>query len=298
MAETDSAVTMQLPAEGKEIPLLLDSPHSGTLFPSHFTTLAQAQELLSAWDAWVDELWREAVVVGGSLVAANFPRVVIDPNRAESDIDESLLEDKPPQDWPAANPSAYSSRGMGLIRRDILPGKPMYALPLPLADVRWRLDTLYFPYHLALKNRLTELRKTFGQVWHINCHSMKSTGNAMNIDAGAARPDIVLGDRDGSSSEAGMVDLVETHLRESGLTVGRNTPYKGGYIVARYGEPFRGYHSLQIEINRAVYMDEGEFQKSPGFPLLQQQLGELCHLIAAYIQSKLAASRNRPEEAQ
>ncbi len=280
---------LQTPPAHTEIPLLLDSPHSGTLFPCGFQTAATADELLTAWDAFIPELWQEATAVGGSLLQASFPRVVIDPNRGEFDIDSELLADTWPQSWGTLQPTAYSERGMGLIRRNILPGRLMYDAALAAEEIQQRLESYYRPYHRALGDRLSFLHDSYGKVWHIDCHSMKSTGNAMNIDAGAARPDIVLGDLDGSSCEPEFMKLVRQELESMGFSVACNDPYKGGYIVQRYGRPEKQMHSLQIEINRALYMDEARFEKSAGFPKLQQKLGMLCHLIADYIRSNIPA---------
>lgn len=277
--------TMWVPSPESELPLLFDSPHSGHVFPADFDTLATPAELATAWDAYVEELWSGVVPVGGSLLAAHFPRVVIDPNRAESDIDPALLAGDWPTEWGQLQPTAYSERGMGLMRRHILPGRPMYAAPLSVEQVQWRLASLYRPYHEALAGRLEALQTRFGTVWHIDCHSMKSSGNAMNIDNGKARPDFVLGDLDGRSCAKAFTDIVATELLKRGYTVSRNDPYKGGYIVQRYHNPAAGRHCLQIEINRRLYLDETNQTKTTGFAQLQADLGALSAILADYIRA-------------
>lgn len=279
--------TLTLPVAQAELPLLLDSPHSGNEFPAGFRSIASREALLTAWDAHVEELWSGAVEHGASLLQANFPRVVIDPNRAGNDIDPELLAQPWPAAWDPIAPSAYSRRGMGLIRRYILPGQPMYQHPLAPDEIRKRIETLYAPYHLDLHTRLQALRDRYGRAWHINCHSMKSAGNAMNVDAGRSRPDFVVSDAEGKSSDSGFGDQIVEVLSGMGYSVQRNDPYKGGYIVRHYGNPVNGINSIQIEINRRCYFDEARFVKSAEFSSLRQNLTVLSSRLAAMIRREL-----------
>ena len=290
---TATAFRLSRPDEDTAIPLVLDSPHSGTVLPPGFETLATREQQLTAWDAFIPDLWRGAVEAGASLVEAEFPRIVIDPNRAADDIDPEMVAGRWPDAWGALAPTRYSERGMGLIRRFILPGQPMYAGPLSPQEIRLRIDTLYAPYHRALAGRLDALHARFGAVWHINCHSMKSQANAMNIDLGEARPDMVLGDLDGTSAAPDFTGLVERELRACGYSVARNQPYKGGDIVRRHGDPARGRHSLQIEINRALYMDEARFEPSAGFDALQRNLTGLAQAIATDLRARTLSGQSR-----
>mgnify|MGYP003642375024 CR=1 FL=1 len=278
-----AAIRLTLPDDARTIPLVLDSPHSGTALPAGFETLATREEQLTAWDAFIGDLWSGGVAAGASLIEAEFARIVIDPNRAADDIDPDLIAGTWPADWGLLAPTRYSERGMGLIRRLILPGKPMYATALTPQEIRQRIDTLYTPYHTSLADRIDRLRTRFGAVWHIDAHSMKSQANAMNIDLGQARPDFVLGDLDGTSCDPEFTDLVERELRACGYSVARNQPYKGGDIVRRYGRPEAGVHSLQIEINRALYLDVTRFEKTSGYKALQDNLARLCGAIASHI---------------
>lgn len=278
-----------LPDPAREIPLVLDSPHSGTDFPDKFETLASAAELRTAWDAHVDDLWTDAVTHGASLLTADFPRTVIDANRAPDDIDPALLSDRWPDTWGTLNPTRYSARGMGLVRRDILPGRPMYAAPLPPKQVRDWLTKYHSRYHAALAERLEWLQGRFGQVWHIDCHSMKSRANAMNIDAGRKRGDIVIGDVDGSSTEPGFSDCLAAAFESAGYSVAINDPYSGGYIVQRYGQPDQGVHSVQIEINRALYLDENTTEKSTNYAAFKADLSRIASATADYVRSRLEA---------
>jgi N-formylglutamate amidohydrolase len=280
---TGGPVLIRLPDPDLTLPLVFDSPHSGTHFPDDFTSLATAAELRTAWDAHVDDLWAGATTFGASLIAAGFPRALIDANRAPDDLDPALLNAPWPDAWGALSPTRYSQRGMGLIRRDILPGRPMHAGRLSPATVRDWITRYHAPYHAALSARIDTLHAQFGAVWHIDCHSMKSRANAMNIDHGAARPDIVLGDLDGQSASAGFSDLVARAFTDRGYSVARNAPYKGGYIVQRHGRPGAQRHSLQIEINRALYLDEARAEKSPAYAAFRQDLTDISQQLADYV---------------
>ena len=287
------AFRLCLPEESATLPLVLDSPHSGTALPPGFETLATREQQLTAWDAFIPDLWRGAVAAGASLVEAEFARIVIDPNRAVDDIDPDMVDGAWPLAWGKLAPTRYSARGMGLIRKLILPDLPMYSGPLAPQEIHRRIATLYTPYHCALSDRLDALHARFGAVWHIDCHSMKSQANAMNIDLGEARPDMVLGDLDGTSAAPDFTGLVERELRACGYSVARNQPYKGGDIVRRHGDPARGRHSLQIEINRALYMDEARFEPSAGFDALQRNLTGLAQAIATDLHARTLSGQSR-----
>ncbi|RUO74468.1 N-formylglutamate amidohydrolase [Pseudidiomarina sediminum] len=279
---TEKAYTLWLPSVGQSQPLLFDSPHSSHTFPLHSQLNASQAQLKTGWDAFVEELWHPAVQHGASLLAANFSRMYIDPNRSPTDIDAELLAEPWPEEVVA---TPYSARGMGLIRRFALPNVPMYNGKLTVHDVQHRLDDYYWPYHRQLVRRLMHLHRQFGQVWHIDCHSMKSKGNAMNIDAGKPRPDVVVSDGNGTTAAAGFTEHVATTFRELGFSVGINDPYQGGHIVRRYGAPDKGFHSIQIELNRGLYMHEARFTKSDNFDTLQGQLTKVTEAILEYIQS-------------
>lgn len=287
-----TAFSVQRPPQGvTALPLVFDSPHSGTGFPDGFSTPATDAELKTAWDAHVDDLWSGAVSQGATLLAATFPRVVVDANRSADDIDPDLLGRPWPPEWGKLNPTKYSARGMGLLRRDILPRRPMHAGPLDPATVRNWIDTLHAPYHDALAGLVRNFRASHGKVWHIDCHSMKSAGNAMNIDAGKHRPDIVLGDLDGTSAAPAFTHHVKAAFQAAGFTVAVNDPYKGGYIVQRYGRPADGVHSLQIEINRALYLNESTAEKSPAYSDFKSALSDIASSIAAFVRTRLETDR-------
>lgn len=267
------------------VALVVDSPHSGMEWPADFQPAAPRAAILTTWDAYVDELFGAAPAAGATLLAATFPRAYVDVNRAEDDLDPDLL-DRP---WPGpSHPTAYSARGMGLIRRLALPGVPMYDRPLSVAAVERRLSACYRPYRLALGDRIEALARRFGAVWHLNCHSMKSRGNEMNVDAGEPRPDLVISDRHGATADPAHTAWVAAWFRARGRTVQINHPYQGGDLVKHFGAPAAGQHSIQIELNRALYLDEALVAKNVHFGEMQQQCAEFLHAFAAYIAEKHA----------
>jgi len=263
-------------------PVLLDSPHSGFDWPSDFQPSAPRAAILSSCDLFVDELWSEAPNMGASLLSALFPRAYIDPNRAETDIDSLLIDGS----WPdTILPTDYSRRGMGLIRRFALPGIPMEAKPLSIAAVQHRIHQHYRPYRKALTDALALLRNQHKVVCHLNLHSMKSRGNEMNVDCGAPRPDVVVSDRLGTTSAPMITAWLGSRFQTAGLSVQINDPYRGGDLVSTFGQPSLGCHSVQIELNRALYLDETNGTRGPGFDALRILLTEITKDLCAFISS-------------
>ncbi len=250
-------------------PVVFDSPHSGFALPADFDTIAPEAALRSTCDAYVDGLWSGVTAYGATLLAATFPRCYIDANRAAGDIDPELLATPWPQPLQLTD---YTRRGMGLIRRFALPGIPMYEKRLSVEDVQHRIDTYYTPYRTALRGTLESAVVRHGLVWHFNCHSMKSRGNAMNVDAGARRPDFVISDRDGTSAVPGVTRWTAEFFRGLGYSVQVNDPYHGGDIVRSFGAPDRHRSSIQIEISRGLYMNEADFARNAGFEKLRDHL--------------------------
>lgn len=275
--QADDPVVVTAPT-GSTAPLVVDSPHSGMQWPVDFTPVAPRASILTSWDAFVDELWTGASAAGGTLVRATFPRAYIDANRREDDIDPALLADP----WPhPLTPTDYSRRGMGLIRRLALPGVPMYAEPLSTEAVMARLVRYYRPYRAAVADALTQAVQVHGYVIHINAHSMKSRGNDMNVDAGSMRPDVVVSDRQGTTASPALTEWAAAWFRRAGLRTQVNDPYQGGDLVAMSGAPSHGRHSLQVELNRALYMHEAQFTHSSGFAAVQSTLADFSRALVA-----------------
>ena len=269
---------------GGVIPLVLDSPHSGTHYPEEFDHAPARILVRQAEDTHVATLWRAAPSFGATLLEARFPRSFIDPNRGLDDIDPELLADP----WPhAIAPTRKTLQGIGLVWRMAGDGVPMYARKLTSAEVTDRIDRYWRPYHAELDAVLDARVRRFGAVWHLNCHSMPAVGDARADDPGRARADVVLGDRDGSTCEPAFTRLVADTLRHLGYAVAINDPYKGVEIVRRHGRPAEQRHSLQLEIKRTLYMDEQTFEPTDGFLRLEADLARLTATIAAHIRDRL-----------
>jgi N-formylglutamate deformylase len=264
------------------IPVVVDSPHSGMTWPADFGTIASRAAILSTWDAYVDDLWAGARASGATLVAATFPRAYIDVNRAHDDVDLSMLDGT----WPVpVRSSDYARRGMGLIRRMALPNVPMYDRRLTAGEIQARLDGYYHPYRRALTDIVDGIHEQFGIVVHVNAHSMKSRGNEMNTDSGAFRPDVVVSDRRGTTADPGLTRWAADWFVEHGLSAQVNTPYQGGDLVASFGRPAAGRHSIQIELNRALYMDEARFVRTSGYAAIQRTCTAFIDALGARLLS-------------
>lgn len=269
------------------LPLVFDSPHSGAVYPPDFGHAAPLDLLRRAEDAFVDELFADAPSHGAGLLAALFPRSYIDPNRHVGDIDLSLLDG----DWPhALAPTRRSRRGLGLIRRILRGDLPLYQRKLSAAEVKARIDNYYGPYHAELEAMLDAAHRGWGQVWHVNCHSMRALGRRPGDPPfggeGKPRADFVLGDRDGTACDAEFRALVQETLSAWGYQVVVNKPFKGAELVSRYSNPASGRHSLQIEINRRLYMDERAVVKSADFPRFKGEIDRLIAVIAGYVRER------------
>ena len=259
------------------VPLVLDSPHSGHEFPADFDAIVSEAELRESEDTYVDELYAAAHEVGAPLLAASFPRTYLDPNRHAGDVDPELIEGKWPWEY---RPSGKARIGKSLIWRTLEDGRPIYARRLKPETVRGRIERFHTPYHRSLKDLLDKTHQRFGRVYHINCHSMRAVaGKQSDEGEGAVRADFVLGDRDGTTCDLRFRELVFQALVGMGYDVKVNDPYKGVELVRAYSDPRAGRHSLQIEINKRLYLEDGKLRKSAGFPRLQKNLGELLKAV-------------------
>ena len=262
-------------------PVVFDSPHSGADYPADFDTIAPESRLRRAEDMFVDDLFDSAPTAGVAMLAALFPRSYIDPNRALQDIDRRLIDGV----WPADLRMSEKSRlGHGLIWRICPPDTPMYGRKLAVAEVQARIQDYYRPYHRALRYAIERMLDRFGQVYHVNCHSMPAVSSPMMMLSNGARrrADFVLGDRDGTSSSPDFTRLVRETLEGMGYAVAVNDPYKGVELVRAYSDPMAGRHSLQIEISRALYMDEDSFRPSKNYARLKADINSLVAAVCDY----------------
>lgn len=259
-------------------PLVVDSPHSWSENPADFRPVCAKKDLLTSWDAWVDELFSSIVKLGAPLLSARFPRFFLDLNRGRDDIDLAMIDGALP--FPV-NPTAKSQKGFGLLRRNALPGVYVYNELIPAERVVRDIETYYDPYNLALQSVIEATYEKFGRSVHLDCHSMKSRGNAMNDDPGQLRPDIVVSDTFGETSDPAITHFLAECFSNAGLTAQVNDPYQGAELIRKFSDPAKGRHSIQIELNRALYMDEKAFTKLPmGFPKLQSQISRILESFA------------------
>jgi N-formylglutamate deformylase len=263
------------------MPLVLDSPHSGHAFPEDFGATVSETELREGEDCYVDELYAGGPEMGVPLLAALWPRTYLDPNRHAGDMDLELLEGK----WPGEyRPSGKAKFGKALIWRTLEDGRPIYARRLSVEKVQQRIERCHAPYHAAIRQLIQNNVDRFGKSFHINCHSMRAVAGRQSEEGeGSARADFVLGDRDGTSCDPAFTEFVRAALAGMGYEVKVNDPYKGVELVRAYANPAAGRHSLQIEINKRLYMDEATLAKTPGFARLQKNLTRLLEELKTYV---------------
>ena len=269
------------------LPLVFDSPHSGRRAPEDFCTVASDEDLAWTADSYVDDLFADVPASGATLIAASFPRAYVDVNRAPDDIDPELLAEP----WPEPlRPTRKSHMGSGLIWRYCRgTGAPLYDRKLSVDEVRSRIDGYWRPYHEHLADTLGALHRRFGFVYYVNCHSMRAVGNRTLPDPQNLRPDIALGNRHGSTCDGEIVPLLEGSFRERGYQVAVNDPFPGAYLIEIHGRPDQGRYSVQIEINRSLYMDEETRRPHAGYPRVRQHLAEIAAGLADFVRFRVQA---------
>jgi N-formylglutamate amidohydrolase len=256
-------------------PLVFDSPHSGSRYPRAFLAASRLDPLTlrRSEDAFVDELFLPCVALGAPLLRARFPRAFLDLNREPFELDPRMF-DGPLPDY-ANTRSLRVAAGLGTVPRVVGDAQPIYRERVPVADALARVAALHRPYHQRLAGLIERTRARFGVAILVDCHSMPST----LAEAGAL--DIVLGDRFGASAAPWVVEALESALLARGYRVRRNKPYAGGYITEHYGLPAAGRHAVQIEVNRALYMDEARMVKLGRAAGLAESLKAAAAALAA-----------------
>ncbi len=262
----------------QRVPFVFNSPHSGRYYPDRFLAMTRLDRVAirRSEDSFVDELFGAAVPLGAPLLAANFPRAYLDVNREPWELDPRMFAEPVPS---FANiRSARVAGGLGTVPRLVGEGLDIYAGRLPLAEAVARIDSVYRPYHDALKRLLSQTHERFGFAVLIDCHSMPAS---IRVGESGMRPDFIVGDRFGASAAAALTQTALGLLISMGYTVAHNKPYAGGFITEHYGRPGRGLHALQIEVNRGLYMNERTFQKSAGFDTLADDLARFSAELMA-----------------
>jgi len=242
------------------------SPHSGANYPQSFVTqsILTSLQLRSSEDAFVDRLFAAAPDYGVPFLTAVAPRAFLDLNRSADELDPALIEGVQHK---GQNPRIAS--GLGVIPRVVAHGRAIYRGKLTEGEAQARIDGYWHPYHSALQGLLRQARDQFGQAILLDCHSMPHEAIDMMGKRGEQLPDVVLGDRFGAAADAEVMDRIEAAFTDAGLNVSRNTPFAGAYITQAYGRPSRGQHAVQVEIDRALYMDEATITPNENFAVLQ-----------------------------
>lgn len=262
-------------------PLVLDSPHSGTAYPDDFGHACELLTLRRAEDTHVEKLYDFAPALGASWVEAFFPRSYLDANRDTTEIDVSLFDEP----WPEAVATDAKVMGKvrlgkGLVWRTTDDGVPIYQRKLGVAEVQARIARCWEPYHAAVAQAIDSAHQRHGYSIHLNCHSMPAVASSHATEfPGEVHADFVIGNRDGTTSSGPLARLVCAHLESRGYSVSLNHPYKGVELVRRYGEPLQQRHSIQIEINRKLYMDEQTLEMHEGAVPLKASLQSLVQLL-------------------
>ncbi len=263
------------------VPVVFDSPHSGSHYPDDFDYKVPLSMLRRGEDPCVEELFAAAPDHGAPLIAAAFSRMYIDPNRSAADIDPDMLDGE----WPHTLAASQKTKsGMGLIRTQSGRKRAaIYDRKLSVTEVRGRIENYWRPYHDLLRRTLDETHAAFGAAWHINCHSMPSKWATGFEKAGEPNDnDYVLGNRDGTTASAEFTELVRETLAGFGFNVAVNDGQKGVELVRAYSDPAQNRHSLQIEINRRLYWDERNFAKRDCFDEQRQAMTKLIEVVCDY----------------
>ena len=259
-------------------PVIFNSPHSGSVYPPDFLSASRIDlaALRRSEDSFMDELIAGLSERGFPVVRVHFPRSYVDVNREPYELDPRMFTGRLPSF--ANTRSMRVAGGLGTIPRVVGDGQEIYRDRLSVDDALARIETLYKPYHRALRRLINKAHQRFGSVLVVDCHSMPSIGVSRDEPR---RPDVVIGDRYGTSCAGLLPDLVEETMSRLGYSVGRNKPYAGGFITEHYGNPASGLHTIQLELNRAIYMDERRRERSAGFARVAADFAVLAAALAA-----------------
>ncbi|MDG1130362.1 N-formylglutamate amidohydrolase [Seohaeicola saemankumensis] len=249
--------------------VIFASPHSGRDYPWSFLrrTVLDEHSIRTSEDAFVDRLYQAAPDLGAPLLLAGAPRAYIDLNRSADELDPALIDGVRGL---THNPRIAS--GLGVVPRVVAGGRAIYRGKLQLDEVQGRITGFWRPYHAMLQRLLDEAHGQFGEAILIDCHSMPHEAMDGIARSGARRPDIVLGDRFGASAAPWVVDQVEAAFEGTGLVVARNAPFAGAYTTQHYGRPARSQHVVQIEVDRALYMNEQLIRPNGNFVNFQKAM--------------------------
>ena len=273
-------------------PLVFNSPHSGSVYPREFVLAARLDvaTLRRSEDSFVDALFLGVVERGHPLMRAHFPRCYVDVNREPYELDPRMFEGRLPSF--ANTRSMRVAGGLGTVARVVGDAQEIYGRRIPVDEALRRIEVLYKPYHRALRRLVTRVHRQFGSAMLIDCHSMPSTAGGKDE---RPRTDVVIGDRYGTSCAPAVMDVIESTLRDLGYSVSRNKPYAGGFITEHYGNPVAGLHAVQLELNRALYMNEGSQARTSRFSRVAADLSLVADRLADISLEELRPCRTAAE---
>jgi N-formylglutamate amidohydrolase len=280
----------EVAAGAQQVALVCASPHSGSDYPAEFLATSRLDPLTlrRSEDSFVDEIFGGAAELGAPLLKARFPRAYLDPNREPFELDPTMFADPLPAYVNSRSPRVQV--GLGTIARVVATGEEIYAKKLRFADAVSRVDRLYRPYHQALRRLLSATTESFAGYLLIDCHSMPSTAGPGDREFKRSGVDIVLGDCHGTSCHPAIVETAQRTLTGKGYRVVRNSPYAGGFTTSHYGAPEGGRHAIQIEINRALYMDERSIERKPFLGRLKADMTDLMSALTSLQPRQLKAA--------
>jgi N-formylglutamate amidohydrolase len=282
LPEADETAPFRLLAPERPFtPVVFASAHSGRSYSADLMSGVRlgALDLRRSEDCFVDQLFGAAPAHGATLLAANFPRAFCDANREPWELDPNMFTDRLPN-W-VNTTSTRVTAGLGTIAKVVASGESIYAAKLPFAEAERRIYTYWRPFHDTLAQLIADIKARFGYCLLIDCHSMPSYGQGRR--SGGRPVDFVLGDLHGSACASRVTRSAEAFLSGKGYLVRRNDPYAGGFITRHYGRPAEDVHVLQIEIARALYMNEARIERLPGFKAIQQQITELVSMLTLQV---------------
>ena len=260
------------------------SPHSGRDYAGSFLrrTVLDEHAIRSSEDAFVDLLFECAPRYGANFIRAGAPRAFIDLNRSPDELDPAVIDGVARQ---GHNPRVAS--GLGVIPRVVANGRAIYRGKLSQHEAELRIERYWRPYHAKLQELLSQAHRRHGQAVLIDCHSMPHEAMDGVARGGMRRPDVVLGDRFGAAASGEVVDRVEAAFVDAGFVVTRNSPFAGAYITQAYGRPSRGQHAVQVEIDRALYMNERLIRPNGDFEAVQAALQQVVAEVAQIGQGQI-----------
>ena len=263
---------------GTAAPLLVDVSRSGREYPKEYRSPLSFTTVHDNVSMYVEDLWGGAPNEGATLLYCSFPNTWVDVNRHELDMDPAVVEGE----WPVElNPTARTLEGLGLIKTKARYGEAFQERKLTVAEIEERLNVYYRPYHAELKRIADDLYAHFGRLRQISCHCMSAVGAPTHPDAGKPRADFCVSDLRGKTASRRSVDLVVETLKGYGYSVAVNDPYIGNELIRRIGDPSRGIDSIQVEINKKLFMDTKTFRATEGLPKVKADLDRLLRVLAA-----------------